>query len=170
MGQLMTPGWRLPKLSDVFLSCCETGLGVTSITDDILTLSTGFLCAGARSVVSTLWSVDDLATALLSIFYYQHRQQGKNRPKSLQQAQINLRSRRREDFKEISQQAEAGRKEARSKRNQYAPDSAAYLEWEREYRKYAGMTIQIDKVKNSQDEFPFLHPHYWAAFTCSGLR
>ena len=70
LGQIMTPGWRLPQLSDIFLSCCETNLGVAQATDDILTLSTGFLCAGARSVVSTLWAVNDLATALFSIFYY----------------------------------------------------------------------------------------------------
>ncbi|WP_257237068.1 CHAT domain-containing protein [Nostoc sp. 'Peltigera malacea cyanobiont' DB3992] len=68
LGQLMTPSWRLPQLVEVFLSCCETNLGTPSLTDDILTLSTGFLCAGARSVVSTLWSVNDLATALFSIF------------------------------------------------------------------------------------------------------
>ncbi|MCC5605078.1 CHAT domain-containing protein [Nostoc favosum] len=58
LSQLLMPSWRTPQLEDVFLSCCETGLGVTEITDDILTLSTGFLCAGARSVISTLWAVD----------------------------------------------------------------------------------------------------------------
>jgi len=175
-GQLMTPGWRLPNLSDVCLSCCETGLGVPPLTDDILTLSTGFLCAGARNVVSTLWSVDDLATALFSIFYYQHRQQGKSRPESLWLAQIQLRCLKKEELlnkeniKELSKQAEAGRKEARSNRSQYQPGSVEYLKWEREYRKYAGVTLQIHAIKNSQDEEPFSHPYYWAAFTCSGLR
>ncbi|MDZ8223586.1 CHAT domain-containing tetratricopeptide repeat protein [Nostoc sp. ChiVER01] len=70
LGQLMTPSWRLPQLVEVFLSCCETNLGIPPLTDDILTLATGFLCAGARSVVSSLWLIDDLATALFSIFYY----------------------------------------------------------------------------------------------------
>ncbi|MEG4630764.1 CHAT domain-containing protein, partial [Microcoleus sp. AR_TQ3_B6] len=93
LGELMTPGWRLPDLSDVFLSCCETNLGMTTITDDILTLGTGFLCAGARSVVSTLWAVDDLATSLFSIFYYQYRQQaGCSRPDALRRAQVRLRT------------------------------------------------------------------------------
>ena len=92
LGQIMSPGFRLPHLSGVFLSCCETNLGVASISDDILSLSTGFLCAGARNVVSTLWSVDDLATALFSIFYYQNRQQGLNRPEALKKAQITLRN------------------------------------------------------------------------------
>jgi hypothetical protein len=61
---------RYPHLHEVFLSCCETHLGANKITDDILMIGTGFLCAGARSVISTLWSVNDLATALFSIFYY----------------------------------------------------------------------------------------------------
>jgi len=177
LGELLTPGWRLRNLSDVFLSCCETGLGVPeSLTDDILTLSTGFLCAGARNVVSSLWSVDDIATALFSIFYYQHRYQGKSRPEALRQAQIELRQLNkeellnREDIKELSRQAEAGRKEARNKRSQYELGSADYLEWDCEYRKYASVTNQIHSVKNSQDKEPFSHPRYWAAFTCSGLR
>ena len=173
---MITPGWLLPNLSDVFLSCCETGLGVPEITDDILTLSTGFLCAGARSVVSTLWSVDDLATALFSIFYYQHRQLDKSRPESLRQAQIKLRELKkeellkREDIQELSTQAEAGRKEARSKRSQYQPGSADFLKWDREYQKYAGVTNQIHAIKKSQDECPFSHPRFWAAFTCQGLQ
>jgi CHAT domain-containing protein/predicted NBD/HSP70 family sugar kinase len=176
LGELLTPGWRLVNLCDVFLSCCETGLGVTPVTDDILTLSTGFLCAGARSVVSTLWAVNDLATALFSIFYYQHRQQGCSRPEAVQQAQIKLRELNkeellnREDIKELSRQAEAGRKEARNKRSQYELGSADYLKWDCEYRKYASVTNQIHSVKNSQDQEPFSHPRYWAAFTCSGLR
>lgn len=51
LGQLMTPSWRLPQLVEVFLSCCETNLGTPSLTDDILTLSTGFLCVGTRTPI-----------------------------------------------------------------------------------------------------------------------
>jgi CHAT domain-containing protein len=176
LGQLMSPGWRLPNLSDVFLSCCETGLGLPEITDDILTLSTGFLCAGARSVVSTLWAVNDLATAIFSIFYYQHRQQGCSRPEAVRQAQIKLRELKkeellnREDIKELFRQAEAGEKEAIGQRKQYLPGSTERLKWDREYSKYAKVTKQIRSVKDSQAEEPFSHPSYWAAFTCSGLR
>ncbi|MEG4408959.1 CHAT domain-containing protein [Microcoleus sp. MON2_D5] len=91
LGELMTPGWRLPQLSDVFMSCCETNLGGTEITDNLLSLGTGFLCAGARSVVSTLWAVDDFATSLFSIFYYQYRREGLSRPEALRRAQVRLR-------------------------------------------------------------------------------
>jgi CHAT domain-containing protein len=94
----------------------------------------------------------------------------------VRQAQIKLRELNkeellnREDIKELSRQAEAGRKEARSQRSQYKSGSANYLNWDREYRKYASVTNQIHSVKNSQHEEPFSHPRYWAAFTCSGLR
>ncbi|WP_414569225.1 CHAT domain-containing protein [Nostoc sp. CCY 9925] len=176
LGQLMTPSWRLPKLVEVFLSCCETNLGTPSLTDDILTLSTGFLCAGARSVVSTLWSVNDLATALFSIFYYQQRQEGKNRPQALQQAQIKLRELNkeallsREDIEEFYSQVIKRSKEAKTNRNQYSKDSANYLEWDCEYKNYRKVLSQIYDIKNSPEEFPFSHPRYWAAFICHGLR
>ncbi|OUL35675.1 hypothetical protein BV372_10265 [Nostoc sp. T09] len=170
LGQLMTPGWRLPNLSDVFLSCCETNLGNPSLTDDILTLSTGFLCAGARSVVSTLWEVNDLATALFSIFYYQHRQQGKSRPEALRQAQIFLRSLRKEDVKEISPEAQAREKALIKARNQYSSNTVEYREWKREYKMYDRFNRLIQAIESSTEEFPFAHPRYWSGFICQGLR
>lgn len=170
LGQLMSPGWRLPNLSDVFLSCCETNLGVPSLTDDIFTLSTGFLCAGARSVISSLWAVDDLATALFSIFYYEQRQKGENRSQALRKAQIKLREIEQEDLIEISKLAESRRKEARSKRSVFQVGSAEYLEWDMEYRKYAGVSNAIWNLKKSAKQFPFAHPRYWSAFICQGLQ
>jgi len=183
----MTPGWQLPHLSDVFLSCCETGLGVTEITDDILTLSTGFLCAGARSVVSTLWSVEDLATALFSIFYHRHRQQGSCRPGALQQAQEELRSLSGQTLATVYQtqltllldgkfqQAEKARKEAKANRDKETKGTQAYLKWEEEYKRRTKAAERIHKTKKRlnalcQESSPFSHPFYWAAFTCSGLR
>lgn len=176
LGQLMTPSWRLTQLVEVFLSCCETNLGIPSLTDDILTLATGFLCAGARSVVSSLWLIDDLATALFSIFYYQHRQEGDSRPEALQQAQIKLRELKkeallsREDIQEFHSQVIKRSKEAETNRNKYSKGSAIYLEWDCEYKNYRKVLSQIYDIKNSTEEFPFLNPRYWAAFICHGLR
>jgi len=166
----MTPGWRLPQLVEVFLSCCETNLGTPSLTDDILTLSTGFLCAGARSVVSTLWSVNDLATALLSIFYYQQRQEGRNRPEALQQAQIKLREFTKVDLNKVFQEVEAKEKELIGNRKKYPSDSIEYQQWKWEYNMYAKFNRRIKEMENSSQQFPFSDPHYWAAFICHGLR
>ncbi len=170
LGQLMTPSWRLPQLVEVFLSCCETNLGTPSLTDDILTLSTGFLCAGARSVVSTLWSVNDLATALFSIFYYQQRQEGKNRPEALQQAQIKLREFTKVDLNKIFQEVETREKELIGNRKKYPLDSIEYQQWKCEYNMYAKLNRRIKEIENSTQQFPFSDPCYWAAFICHGLR
>ena len=98
LGDLLL-GQRYPNLDEVFLSACETHVGKTTLTDDVTTLNTAFLCIGARSVQSTLWSVDDLVTALFDIFYHQFRQDGMNRAVALQQAQIRLRNLSGDEFK-----------------------------------------------------------------------
>ena len=177
LGQLMSPGWRLPNLSDVFLSCCETGLGTPKITDDILTLATGFLCAGARSVINTLWSVDDLATALVSIFYYEQRKLGKSRPQALWQAQMQLRKMTKEEVKEEVEKLLLSVKqketEAKVNRNQYQEDSPEYQEWHRQYSQFINTYLKIRKIKkkilDTQNENPFYHPRFWAGFTAQGL-
>jgi CHAT domain-containing protein len=186
LGQLLTPGWRTPQLEDVFLSCCETGLGTTEITDDILTISTGFLCAGARTVISTIWSVDDLATALFSLFYYQHRHQGNKRLESIKKAQFELRSLTGEtlttDYKPrlssfLTQkltESEMLRKTTKKERDIHPQDSQMYQQRDQEYKKYAKIGNRIYKAKKNLESFcleskPFFHPFYWAAFTCSGL-
>ena len=185
LGQLMTPGWRLPLLSDVFLSCCETGLGVSEITGDILTFSTAFLSAGARSVISTLWAVDDLATALFSIFYYQEWQQGKNRPEAIRQAQVKLRSLAGDTLaasykpqltkllKQKLKETHAIRKRSQAERDACSVDSQAERRDE-EYKKYDKTGKQIYLSLKNLDKFcqaskPFSHPFYWAAFTCTGV-
>jgi CHAT domain-containing protein len=59
----------------VFLSGCETGLGITGSTgfaqgEDFATLARAFLYAGARNVVATLWRVDDAGAAAFAADYY----------------------------------------------------------------------------------------------------
>ena len=169
LGQLMSPGWRLPHLVDVFLSCCETNLDNPDITDNLLTLSTGFLCAGAISVISSLWKVNDLATALFSIFYYQQRQEGKNRPAALKEAQIKLRELRKADLEEISQAAENQRQQARNQKKQYPQDSEEYLECDFQHKKSLKILNTINHIQKSTAEFPFAHPRYWSAFIAQGL-
>lgn len=170
LGQLMTSSWCFPQLVEVFLSCCETNLGIPSLTDDILTLATGFLCAGARSVVSSLWVVNDLATALFSIFYYQQRQEGKNRPKALQQAQIQLREFTKVDLNKIFQEVEAREKDLIGNRKKYILGSLEHKQWEHKYSMYAKLNRRIKEIENSTQQFPFSHPRYWAAFICQGLQ
>ncbi len=71
----------------VVLSACETALGETAKGDDIVGLNRGFLFAGAHSIVSSLWEVDDNATRdLMLAFYKQRDKHGK--AGALRQAQL----------------------------------------------------------------------------------
>jgi CHAT domain-containing protein/tetratricopeptide (TPR) repeat protein len=61
----------LPLPADlVTLSACQTGLGRVS-GEGMIGLSRSFLVAGARSVLVSLWSVSDAATAELMAHFYQ---------------------------------------------------------------------------------------------------
>jgi CHAT domain-containing protein len=57
----------------VVLSACETALGDVSHGDDMVGLTRGFLFAGTRSIVSSLWEVDDNATRDLMVAFYEQR-------------------------------------------------------------------------------------------------
>lgn len=54
----------------VTLSACETGIGKIASGDDVVGLARGFLYAGSRSIVASLWQVDDQATAHLMTRFY----------------------------------------------------------------------------------------------------
>ena len=54
----------------VTLSACETGLGRLERGEGVLGLARAYLAAGARSVVVSLWKVNDRSTALLMERFY----------------------------------------------------------------------------------------------------
>jgi CHAT domain-containing protein len=56
----------------VILSACDTAVGPVQGEEGIATLSRAFLLAGARAVISTLWSVDDAFSLFLMKQFYQH--------------------------------------------------------------------------------------------------
>jgi len=60
----------------VTFSSCESGMtDSTSISDEYIGLPSGFLYAGSPSIVSTLWTVDPLATTLLLTRFYKNLKQ-----------------------------------------------------------------------------------------------
>jgi len=56
----------------VTLSTCESGKGQANCTESHLGFSQALLLRGARSLVLSLWKVDDEAKALLMTRFYQH--------------------------------------------------------------------------------------------------
>ena len=56
----------------VVLSACETAVGALEGEEGIANLSRAFLLSGARTVISTLWQVDDDASLFLMKHFYAH--------------------------------------------------------------------------------------------------
>ena len=74
----------------VTLSACETGLNKIHAGEEILGLARGFLSAGAKSLVLSLLTVNDAATAGLMTDMYDSLQRGATVAASLRVAQQNL--------------------------------------------------------------------------------
>ena len=102
------PGWtsKFPeeedyilKISDVqavklrarlvVLSCCHSGRGKVK-AEGVVGMARAFLCAGARSVLVSLWAIDDEATMKFMKCFYQHLRDGKRASVALHQAMKSL--------------------------------------------------------------------------------
>jgi CHAT domain-containing protein len=76
----------------VVLSACSTGLGKSIAGEGMIGLVRGFMYAGSRRVLATLWKVDDEATSELMIrFYRQMFENGLSASAALRAAQLELR-------------------------------------------------------------------------------
>lgn len=71
----------------VVLSACETGKGTIKEGDGLLGLYQGFLTAGGRQVLNTLWSIDDEGTAVFFGYFYEAMMGGKSAKEALALAQ-----------------------------------------------------------------------------------
>jgi CHAT domain-containing protein/tetratricopeptide (TPR) repeat protein len=80
----------------VVLSGCETALGKQLEGEGVVGLTRGFMYAGAGSVVSSLWRVEDFATArLMTSFYGFIEKDGMHPAAALRAAQLEMRSQKR---------------------------------------------------------------------------
>ena len=75
----------------VVLSACQTGLGDMKDAEGTVGLQRAFLAKGARSVLVTLWSVDDAVTERLMLSFYRHWTAGASKTTALQSAQEEIR-------------------------------------------------------------------------------
>ncbi len=139
----------------VVLSACETGLGKEAGGDGLLGFVQAFLAKGARSVVLSRWKVDDTATALLMVRFYENLL-GKR--KELKQAMA-----RAEALAEAKQWlAGLKRREAEALAVRLAGGVLRGTEGD------VKPVVKGKPARLPEGERPFAHPYYWAAFVLVG--
>lgn len=77
--------WRLHARL-VVLSACDTAVGPALGQEGVLNLARAFLVAGARSVITTLWPVNDITSTALMRRFYAHLASGRAIGDALTQA------------------------------------------------------------------------------------
>ena len=60
----------------VVLSCCHSGRGKIK-AEGVVGIARAFLGAGVRSVIASLWAIDDDATLVFMRHFYEHLVKGK---------------------------------------------------------------------------------------------
>ncbi len=72
----------------ITLSACETASGNIVDGEGVMSLSRGFFHSGAKSVLSSLWAVDDRSTATIMTDFYVNLKAGQSKNKAIRQAKI----------------------------------------------------------------------------------
>ncbi|MEH2193803.1 MAG: CHAT domain-containing protein [Nostoc sp.] len=144
LGNLFERTFDFSQTRLVVLSACETGLiDFNNTTDEYIGLPSGFLYAGSSSVVSSLWTVNDLSTSFLMIKFIQILKSATDMlvPLAMNQAQLWLRDATKEELDKWT--------------TQLSLDSTNKGKIRRQINKMTG-------------EKPFNSPYHWAAFTAVG--
>jgi CHAT domain-containing protein len=75
----------------VTLSACDSGLGRLSSADEIVGMERAFFYNGANTVVSSLWRISDVASAVAMKRFYRYLSEGLPRAEAMRQAQLVVR-------------------------------------------------------------------------------
>jgi CHAT domain-containing protein len=137
---------KIPNARAAVLSACETGMVELESGDEYIGLASGFMYAGSPTVISSLWSVDDLSTSLLMNRWYENVLTNK-----------------------------MGKAAALKEAQQWVRDltGAKLIEY---WKKYPSQDPHVRAYKRAiqllspekKEEKRFAHPFYWGAFTCTG--
>lgn len=81
--------YSLPlKAMMVVLSSCNTGSGMLVNGEGILSLARGFLYAGSRSAVMSMWAVDDISASKVMHTFYRNLRSGQTKSSALRNARL----------------------------------------------------------------------------------
>jgi len=145
----------------VTFSACESGMiesKADSISDEYVGLPSGFLFAGSSSVVSTLWTVDALATTLFMTKFYHDLK----RISIQDQGSIAI----------VLNHTQTWLRTLNSKKLARIKDSQKFqqlldrvFESKRDRRKFQDLLEAAVK----REPYPFANPYYWTAFIATGI-
>ncbi len=91
--EILERGLHVPPF--LALSACQTGMAERMGGDELAGLSQALLYAGARSLLVSLWAVNDLATAhLMTEFYRRWLEEGEEKTTALREAMVATRAAR----------------------------------------------------------------------------
>ena len=80
-------GLALPAQLTV-LSACNTANGQLKIGEGVMSLARCFMIAGSKSVLTSLWSVDDCATTTIMTAFYENLSQGQPKDAAIRDAKL----------------------------------------------------------------------------------
>jgi CHAT domain-containing protein len=76
------------KAKMVVLSSCNTGVGNLRKGEGILSLARGFIYSGSKSVVMSLWEVNDKSGTDIVKYFYRNLKNGDSKSEALRKARI----------------------------------------------------------------------------------
>jgi len=150
LRDLLDGGLDLSAARLAVLSACQTGIvDFHKVPDEAIGFPAGLIQAGVPGVVSTLWPVNDISTAILmGRFYVEHLGNGLDPAWALHRAQDWLRT-------------------------ATARDMSLADRYERRYQESGRMDPAAFRamryLRANPEARPFAHPYYWAAFTFTGV-
>ncbi len=152
----INPDLTLPEIRNlnlsgyqlVSLSACETAItGNETIESEYVGLVSAFLYQGVSHVISTLWTVNEISTSLLMIYFYTQLKTGKTPKIALTESTKWLKNLTYEQVKQFYETSFNHLKEE---------DSSRIV-----------LQTYLKSVENNPGKL-FNHSYYWAGFTITG--
>lgn len=142
-------GLNLAATALVVASACETALGDVQVGEGVLGLRRAFVLAGAQTLIMSLWSVPDVATAILmERLYHNLLTETMGRAKALEQAQFYVR-----DLTIAQMRPQWLIPETITRLTEHSPAIGNHLQ---------------ELCQKPENHRPYAHRKYWGAWVCQG--